>query len=181
MDNWTYDEKAWRSAAGRGDKQLFTQSFVVAGSAGADEAHCLIDVSAGTPAEWCHKGADSGTIKIYHIYIDIDIGALTGPVIIGWVTENDGTDGSLQIVYQFAAVDQRHNLDFGDHPILCNSNHHLGQATDGSHTVLQNDANYTSSAGGTNHYPAVGDLVLLTDFAVGNFTQINVVIQYTVI
>ena len=179
---WTYDAKAFRSGAGRGDKELFMTGITDTGGA-ADRSICLADLNAATAAEWPHKGNANGVVKVYYLFINVDASTSTGLIHFGWVKEQDTTDGTI---YSFLTVDcaqgdQTIMLNFSDNPIMMSTNFQLTGAIADNYTVLQNDANYTATAGTTAHIPAVGDFVAIYDHATAQYTRLTVYAQYTVI
>ncbi len=170
-----YTAKQLQNAAGF--TYTVSKTFLAAALGTADKAILLVDVSAGTAAEWAH--AAGSAVKLKRIEIDIDIGSFTGELLLGWVKENDGTDGTLYVIQTIdhPLGDRKITLDFESDPFVCDTAHQL-LGVSAAETELQDDAAYGLGVNSTLPNPAVGDLVLFYDYAGAAITSLDITCRY---
>lgn len=175
------DKEVVRSAISRrSDKDHYGLSGSFVPSDGADNSILLIDLSAETVAQWAHKAGSY--IKLQWFHIAVDIGGFTGEIYLGWVKEVDGTNGSIYIIKAWDHVqgDFVETIDFGDRPWICHSDFQKYQIS-GDYTVLQNDTAYDLGVNATLPNAAVGDLVLIYDYADAEITRMDVAYKFSIV
>jgi len=176
---WTYNTKAFRGRSSFSVNLPFTVSVVDTGGA-ADRSICLVDLDAEISSENPHTSGSA--VVLFGIRFDLDVGSSTGKIILGFVKENDGTDGTLYELYNYDMTrgDLRLTLDFGNYPVVCSTDYCLAP-TSSAYTVLQNDANYTVTTTPTGFAPDVGDLAIVYDHETDQYTRLAVMLRYSVI
>jgi len=146
----------------------------------ADKAILLVDLSAATAAEWPHI---AGTKVILHKFdIEVDIGSYEGQLLLGYVKEVDGTNGTIYIIKEWDYVqgDFVDRFCFGDRPWICSPNNQKYPVSS-DYTALQDDAAYGAGVNATLPNAAVGDLVLIYDYANAEITRLSCTLQYSIL
>ncbi|MCK5606962.1 hypothetical protein KAR91_33980 [Candidatus Pacearchaeota archaeon] len=146
----------------------------------ADNSILLVRLNAAVAAEWPHNSAKY--IKLHWFHLEVDIGSFSGEIYLGYVKEVDATNGTIYIIHSWdhPQGDINEIIDFGDRPWVCSPDYQK-YAVSGDYTVLQNDTVYDLAVNATVPNAAVGDLVLIYDYAGAEVTRMDVGLKYTVV